>query len=139
MRFEEQEPEVEGEAMFSYKNSGTWKSTLDYLAYVLNSKDSIINTLTKYAEQAISELKQSTPRDTGLTANSWEYEIIFEGNKYSIVFKNTNFSEYISVVVLIEYGHLTRNGIFIEGRPFVNKTLDPIFESLENSLWKELS
>lgn len=125
--------------MFSYKSKGSWKDTFNYLSYVMNSKEGIIDILTKHAEKAISDLKEATPRDTGLTANSWEYEIIFEGDKYSIVFKNTNFSEYISVVVLIEYGHLTRNGIFIEGRPFVNKTLDPIFESLENSLWKELS
>ncbi len=125
--------------MFRYSSKGDWKKTFDYLNKVENSEKNILNILEKKANEALYKLKQATPRDTGLTAESWSFSINNKNNRYEIIFNNSNLSKGIPVVVLLEYGHLTKNGIWIESRPFVDETLKPIFDSLSEELWKELS
>lgn len=125
--------------MFKYSSKGNWKNTFDYLDSAYNSEEKILNILEKKANEAITELKQNTPRDTGLTANSWSFTITNKNNRYEIIFNNSNLSKGIPVVVLLEYGHVTKNGIWIESRPFINTSLDPIFYSLTEKLREELS
>lgn len=125
--------------MFKYSSKGDWKKTFNYLDNAYNSNEKILNILEKKANKAIIELKQNTPRDTGLTANSWSFVITNKNDRYEIIFNNSNLSKGIPVVILLEYGHLTKNGIWVEGKPFINETLKPIFESLSKELWKELS
>lgn len=96
--------------------------------------------LNKYGQQGVEALSQATPRDTGKTAESWSYEIINTGKKIKIVWKNSNLAEAgMPIAVLIQYGHATRNGGYVEGIDYINPALKPIFDEIADSLWKEVT
>lgn len=94
--------------------------------------------LKKAGEEGIDALKKATPRDTGLTAESWSYELKELDGKYQIIWKNSNAPEGVSVAVLIQYGHANQNGLWIEGRDYINPALKPVFDRLEKRLNEEV-
>ena len=90
----------------------------------------------------VKALMEATPVDTGKTAASWKYEVSRNGNTYSITWINTNLSEGDSgppVVVLLYYGHITRQGGNVEGRDFITPAMRPVFDKIAEDAWKELS
>lgn len=97
------------------------------------------NILEKYGQMGVEALAEATPKDTGLTANSWSYDIYTSKNKIQITWKNSNMNEEIPIAVLLQYGHATKNGGFVEGIDYINPAMRPIFESLANAVWKEVS
>lgn len=91
-----------------------------------------------YAEKGVQALKAATPKDTGATAEAWSYEIIEEDGRTAIYWRNSNMTEGVPVAILLQYGHGTRNGGFVEGIDFINPTLRPIFEQMADEAWKEV-
>lgn len=95
--------------------------------------------LEKYAEKGVRALRDNTPMDTGLTAESWDYEIETTKKGLSIIWTNSNnTSSGVPVVILLHYGHATRSGNFVQGKDFINPTMKPIFDEIVESLWKEV-
>ena len=96
--------------------------------------------LTKYALEGVTALRDNTPKDTGLTADSWDYEILVRGaGNFSITWTNTHLVDGIPVVILLQYGHGTRGGTFVEGRDFINPAMRPIFDKIAENIWKEVT
>ena len=98
--------------------------------------------LTKYGELGVKALKEATPKDTGLTAESWYYEIKFDrkNNNYTIEWKNSNCTEEgYQIAVMLQYGHATNNGGYVEGHDYINPTMEPIFKKLADDAWKEVN
>lgn len=94
--------------------------------------------LKKYGEKGVNYLSSATPMDSGETAASWYYEIIQNDSYMSIVWKNRNVVKGVNIAVIIQYGHATRNGGFVEGIDYINPALRPIFDELADACWKEV-
>ncbi len=96
--------------------------------------------LDKYGRAGVEALESATPRDTGKTAASWSYEISHKNGSTTITFKNSNTTDYgVPIAILIQYGHGTRNGGFVEGIDYINSALKPVFEEMANDAWKEVT
>jgi hypothetical protein len=98
-----------------------------------------LSALDKYGRKGVALLKDATPIYSGETAESWDYEIRREKESVSIIFTNSNVQNGVPVVILIQYGHATRNGGFVVGRDFINPTIQPLFDEMANDIWKEVT
>lgn len=123
--------------MITIKHNGNFKNTERFFKNVtsLNIKP----ILDKYGRKGVAALSSATPIDSGETANSWSYEIHTSKGSASIVWTNSHLSGGIPVAILIQYGHGTRNGGYVQGRDFINPTLKPIFDEMANNVWKEVT
>lgn len=96
------------------------------------------SVLEKYAREGVNALSAATPVESGETAMSWDYEIVKKGSSISIVWKNHNINKGVNIAVILQYGHATRNGGWVEGRDYINPALRPIFDALAEAAWKEV-
>ena len=120
-----------------FSTSGDWSKTEKLLKRT--AKDSVdLNVLRQYGELGIQRLASYTPRETGETAEAWYYEISRnQNNKYTITFKNRNRVNGVPIAIILQYGHATRNGGWVEGRDYINPALRPIFDNMADKVWKE--
>ena len=120
-----------------FSTSGKWSKTEKLLKRTAkNSVD--LNVLRQYGELGIQRLASYTPKETGETAESWYYEISRnQNNKYTITFKNRNRVNGVPIAIILQYGHATRNGGWVEGRDYINPALRPIFDNMADKVWKE--
>lgn len=95
--------------------------------------------LEKYGREGAKALENATPVKTGLTAASWSYRVEKNGNGYSVSWFNGNVSNGIPIVILLQYGHGTTGGTYVQGVDFINPALAPIFEKLAEAIWKEVT
>lgn len=123
--------------VITFDSKGDYRKTDAFLRKLLN-RDSM-SILRKYGELGVERLREATPKQTGLTANSWSYQIEKRGHDYTLTWTNSNIAEWIPVVILLQYGHGTRGGTWVEGRDFINPALRPIFDELSQELRREVS
>ena len=95
--------------------------------------------LDKYGKMGVEALKNATPVDTGLTASSWYYELSHEDGLATIEFHNSNVNKHVNIAIILQYGHGTGTGGWVEGRDYINPALQPIFDQLAEEAWKEVS
>lgn len=120
-------------------NHGSFKFTDKFLKHF--SERWFERRLMKYGEMGVEALMNATPIDTGKTAASWDFEIAKRDGIYSIIWTNNNLSEGDSgppVVVLLYYGHVTKQGGYVEGRDFITPAMQPIFDEIANDAWREM-
>lgn len=120
------------------RHKGNFDKTMKWL---MNAKERKFNDiLDKYGKLGVEALAAATPKDTGLTAASWNYEIHYSNNKFTIVWTNDNMAERgMPVALLIQYGHGTKDGGYVQGIDYINPALTPIFDKLANDAWKEVT
>ena len=94
--------------------------------------------LRKYGEKGVNALKEATPKDSGLTATSWKYKIEKEAGKTSLTFYNSNVQNGVPIAIILQYGHGTRNGGWVEGYDYINPAIRPIFKELADAAWREV-
>lgn len=121
----------------TFSSKGTWKDTTKWLKN--RKEEKFLKQLYKYGEAGVRALSEATPIDTGKTAMSWDYEIHASNGVYEIVWTNSNLAkDVLPVAILIQYGHATKNGGFVQGIDYINPALTPIFEKLANDAWEEV-
>lgn len=98
-----------------------------------------LGKLDQYGERGVEALRSATPVDTGLTANSWVYEIQRTKDSVALVFKNTNIQNGVPIAIILQYGHGTRNGGYVKGRDYINPAIRPIFDNLSKEMWEEVT
>lgn len=104
------------------------------------TKESVhLGNLDKYGREGVSALSSATPVDTGLTANSWYYEIENSDGSVKINFKNSNVQNGVPIAIILQYGHVTGNGGWVQGRDYINPAIQPIFDKIINEAWKEVT
>ena len=96
-------------------------------------------SLDSYGEKGVEALRNATPKDTGLTANSWSYKIEKSNNNITISFENSNINDGVPIAIILQYGHGTRNGGWVEGYDYINPAIRPIFDELAKAAWKEVT
>lgn len=123
--------------LITFKQHGDFKNTERYLNAASNLNYRSI--LESYGRQGVAKLAAATPMDTGLAASSWDYVVTINSTGARITWTNKDVEGGIPVVILIQYGHGTRNGSFVEGRDFINPVMRPIFDAIAENLWKEVT
>lgn len=121
--------------MISVTSRGSYQKTEEFLKRAQSIK---LQILTKYAEAGLRALSIATPKDSGLTASSWYYEIIQKKDSVVIEWKNRNIVKYANIALLLQYGHATNGGGYVKGIDYINPALKPIFKELADSAWKEV-
>lgn len=123
--------------MISFRQKGDFKKTEKFLKKAFGRK--YMPILEKYARQGVSALSANTPVESGTTAASWDYEIIQNESYLSIVWKNYNVVKGTNIAIILQYGHGTRNGGYVQGRDYINPSLQPIFDKMADAAWKEVT
>lgn len=123
--------------MIRIKTRGNFKNVNSFLERLKENVD--LSILDKYGRKGVAALSDATPKDTGLTSESWEYSITRERGKATLSFHNTNFQNGIPIAIILQYGHATRNGGWVEGIDYINPALQPILNKLANEAWEEMT
>ncbi len=119
------------------KHRGNFDKTERFLNRA--AKINVEAVLRSYGEKGILALSQATPVDSGETAHSWTYKIIIHQKGYQLIWINTHMVDGAPVAILLQYGHGTRNGTYVQGRDYINPAMKPILDSLSQELWKEVT
>ena len=123
--------------MIKIKHKGDFSKVTKYFERA--KKGVNIRSLDKYGQKGVEALASNTPVDTGLTSTSWYYEIEEEKDRVRISFCNSNIQNGVPIAIILQYGHGTRNGGWVEGRDYINPAIQPIFDEITKNAWKEVS
>ena len=123
--------------MITFTSKGNFSKTYKFLNKVL--RQDYMNVLDKYGQKGVDALRRATPKESGLTADSWDYVITKKGDDIRIHFVNSNIQNGVNVAILLQYGHATKSGGYVQGIDYINPTLAPIFEKLADEAWKEVN
>lgn len=124
--------------MITFTHRGNFNKTDKFLRAMQKHNFDVI--LRKYAEYGLVQLMQNTPVDTGIASNSWKYEIEKSRSGFNITWSNTDVTiEGTPIVILLQYGHGTGNGGYVQGYDFINPAMRPIFDKLSTDLWEEVT
>lgn len=115
---------------------GDFKKTKNFLKRAQNVD--LRSLLTRYAEEGVKALSSATPVVTGKTAASWDYEIVQERNRISIFWTNSNKNEGVPIAVILEYGHGTGWGGYVQGRHYISPAVQPIFDEISEQICEEV-
>lgn len=124
--------------MINFKHKGSFNNFESYLKKIRYINNKLYRILDKYGSQGVAALSSATPQDTGEAARSWSYEITKTDTGFSLGFYNDDMAGTVPLVVLLQYGHGTRGGTYVQGRDFINPALLPIINKLAEDLWKEV-
>ena len=116
---------------------GGFSKTIDFLKK--NSKQNVRHILEAGGKRGVEALRSATPTRSGKTANAWSYEIENTGNGYKIVWRNTNVNKGHNIAILLQYGHGTGTGGYVQGIDYINPAMKPVFESLAKELMEEVN
>jgi hypothetical protein len=121
--------------MITFKQSGSFKQTTSFLQRCLEVFDA--SWLDEYGKKGVFELSKATPRDTGKTADSWDYHIEHNSNGAKIVWTNSNATDDgQSIAILLQYGHGTNGGGLVIGQDYINPAIKPIFDEMATQSWE---
>ena len=98
-----------------------------------------MSSLDKYGRQGVAALSSATPVDTGLTAKSWYYKITNENESVTISFCNSNIQNGVPIAIILQYGHGTGNGGWVQGRDYINPAIQPLFDKIAEDAWREVT
>ena len=123
--------------MISFRQKGDFSKLSSYLERAKEAAK--LGVLDKYGAQGVAALSSATPVDTGLAANSWSYKIERGNGSVSIVFNNSNIQNGIHIAIILQYGHGTGTGGWVEGRDYINPAIQPVFDQIAESAWEEVT
>lgn len=121
----------------TFRHKGDFSKTEKFFNSLL--KLDYLNVLERYGQAGVAALASATPKDSGLTAASWDYEITRNGKETTIAFTNSNISNGVNIAIILQYGHGTRNGGYVTGRDYINPAIQPIFDKMANEAWREVT
>lgn len=123
--------------MISFRQKGDFSKVTTYFEKL---REKIrIGILNKYGREGVAALAAATPVDSGETAASWGYEIENSGGSARISFYNSHINKGVNIAIILQYGHGTRNGGWVEGRDYINPAILPLFDKIVDDLWKEVT
>ncbi len=123
--------------MITFRQKGDFSKLTRYLE---RAKEVVkLGDLDKYGREGVAALASATPVDSGLTAASWSYEITNRNGSATISFKNSNIQNGVPIAIILQYGHGTRNGGWVQGRDYINPAIQPIFDKIANEAWREVT
>lgn len=97
-----------------------------------------VGDLDKFGQEGVAALSAATPEDTGETAASWGYKIVRSNGSVSIQWTNSHINDGVPIAVILQYGHGTRNGGYVQGRDYINPAIQPVFDNIAENAWEEV-
>jgi hypothetical protein len=122
--------------MISFEQKGDFSKTEQFLNRM--KKKEMFKNLSIYGQRGVDALRKATPKNTGLTADSWRYEIKINKNDVRIIWSNVNIQNGVPIAVILQYGHATGMGGYIQGIDYINPAIKPIFDDISEKVWKEM-
>ena len=123
--------------MIRFRHKGDFSKTKRFLE---RAKKAVrLEDLEKYGREGVAALASATPVDSGLTASSWYYEISQANGSVKITFLNSNVNKGVVIAVILQYGHGTRNGGWVQGIDYINPAIQPIFNKIADEAWREVT
>ena len=123
--------------LITFKHKGDFSNLTRFLE---RAKEVVhIGDLDKYGRAGVEALASATPVDSGETANSWYYEIMNSNGSAKITFNNSNIQNGVPIAIILQYGHGTGTGGWVEGRDYINPAIQPIFDEIANNAWREVT
>ena len=123
--------------MISFTNKGDFKKTLSFLEKA--KRVEIKSILDRYGSIGVAALSAATPVESGKTASGWYYEVGMKKGGYTITFFNSNVNKGVPIAIILQYGHGTRNGGWVQGRDYINPSIQPVFDEIVEDAWKEVT
>lgn len=123
--------------MITFRQKGDFSKLTRYFERVKEAAK--IGVLDKYGQAGVAALSSATPVDSGLTASSWTYKISRQNGSARIDFLNTNVNKGVNIAIILQYGHGTGTGGWVQGRDYINPAIQPVFDKLANDAWKEVT
>lgn len=122
--------------MISFRQKGDFSKMTRFLE---RAKEAVkLGILDKYGRAGVEALSSATPVESGLTASSWSYEIKHSGSSAVIEFHNSNINKGVPIAIILQYGHGTGTGGWVEGRDYINPAIQPVFDKIVEDAWKEV-
>ena len=123
--------------MISFRQKGDFSKTKKFLT---NAERAIKNmNLDKFGKEGVAALSSATPIDSGKTSSSWYYDIKRSNGAIKIIFCNSNINKGVPIAIILQYGHGTRNGGWVQGRDYINPAIQPIFDKIADDAWREVT
>ena len=123
--------------MIRIKYRGNFRNTERFFAQAQKATPRQI--LERYGQAGVTALASATPVESGETAAAWSYEIVENSDGYSIFWNNSNINKGVNIAVILQYGHGTGTGGYVEGIDYINPALRPIFDQLADEAWREVT
>ena len=123
--------------MIGFRMKGDFSKLTNYLTKVKAAVK--VSDLDRFGREGVAALSSATPVDTGLTANSWYYQTSVTEGSAKITFHNSNIQNGVPIAIILQYGHGTRNGGWVQGRDYINPAIQPIFDKIVESAWREVT
>lgn len=123
--------------MVTFKQKGDFSKLTRYLEKAKEAAR--VGVLDRYGREGVKALESATPVDSGLTASSWRYEIEHKNGRATLSFLNSNVQDGVPIAIILQYGHATGNGGWVEGRDYINPVAQPLFDKIANEAWKEVT
>lgn len=120
--------------MITVESKGNFDNT-EKLLKRIKSRD-YLKVLDKFGQQGVTALSGATPTRSGKTASSWDYEILVSGGGVTLQWTNSNINNGVSIAIILQYGHGTRNGGYVVGRDYINPAMRPLFDKMADEAWK---
>lgn len=122
--------------MITFRQKGDFSRLTRFME---RAKEAVrLGDLNRYGRAGVAALASATPVDTGETAKSWRYEIFNRDGMVRISFLNSNIQNGVPIAIILQYGHTTGNGGWVEGRDYINPAIRPIFDQIANEAWREV-
>ena len=123
--------------MIRFRQKGDFSKLTRYLERV---KEAVkLGNLDKYGREGVAALASATPIESGKTASSWYYEIENSNGSATISFYNSNVNKGVPIAIILQYGHGTGTGGWVQGRDYINPAIQPIFDKIAEQAWKEVT
>lgn len=122
--------------MISFRQKGDFRNLTSFLERAKEKNH--MGILTKYAQLGVDALASATPIDSGTTADSWFYKIENDGDSAVISYHNSNVNKGVNIAIILQYGHGTGTGGYVEGRDYINPAIQPVFDQIADAAWKEV-
>lgn len=123
--------------MIRVKTNGDFVNTRKYFERVKQAAK--VNVLDKYGQAGVAALASATPVDSGTTAGSWYYEIKRQNGNAIIEFCNSHVNKGVNIAIILQYGHGTGTGGWVQGRDYINPAVQPIFDKIAEDAWREVT
>ena len=123
--------------MISFRQKGDFSRLDHYFERVKEAAK--IGILDKYGQAGVSALSSATPVESGKTASSWYYEIKRQNGSVALEFYNSNVNNGVPIAVILQFGHGTGTGGWVQGRDYINPAIQPIFDKIAEDAWKEVT
>ena len=123
--------------MIRVRQKGDFSNLTRYLEKA--KKGARLTDLDRFGKEGVAALASATPVNTGKTASSWYYQIERKNGNATISFHNSNIQNGVPIAIILQYGHGTRNGGYVQGRDYINPAIQPVFDKLAESAWKEVT